>query len=137
MAHDPVFIDTAALIAMTFANDDLHQPALRAIAALARARTPIITTELVLVEYLNGSSRPALRVIAAGFVQDILRTARIEVVPVGRAMFIAALDPYANRHDKEWSFVDCASRLISRTRGVTRVFTSDHHFLEAGFETLL
>jgi uncharacterized protein len=38
--------------------------------------------------------------------------------------------------DPRWSFTDCVSFVTMRRAGVTRAFTLDHNFAEAGFEIL-
>ncbi len=35
--------------------------------------------------------------------------------------------------DKEWSWVDVSSFVVMRRLNLTEAFTSDHHFLQAGF----
>lgn len=35
--------------------------------------------------------------------------------------------------DKEWSLVDAASFIVMRRLGITEAFTSDQHFIQAGF----
>jgi predicted nucleic acid-binding protein len=44
---------------------------------------------------------------------------------------------FAERTDKEWSLVDCASFVVMRQRGILEAFTTDHHFEQAGFVCLL
>jgi predicted nucleic acid-binding protein len=41
------------------------------------------------------------------------------------------------RQDKDWSLTDCISFVVMRDRGITKVFTTDHHFEQAGFKKLL
>ena len=42
----------------------------------------------------------------------------------------AVLESY---HDKAWSLVDATRFAIMRQRGITEAFTTDHHFVQAGF----
>jgi predicted nucleic acid-binding protein len=44
---------------------------------------------------------------------------------------------YGQRLDKHWSFIDCVSFEMMRQHGVTDALTTDHHFTQAGFHTLL
>ncbi len=137
MARNPVFIDTAAFIAMTVKSDSLHDAAMRVMESLAREKSTIATSELVLIEYLNASSNVTRRGRAGEFARSILASSRSRVAPVNHATLIDALDLYELRPDKEWGLVDCSSMLICKEFGIKRVFTHDRHFREAGFEILL
>ena len=44
---------------------------------------------------------------------------------------------FAARPDKEWSLTDSTSFTVMGEQGLTEVLTSDHHFRQAGFVTLL
>ena len=35
--------------------------------------------------------------------------------------------------DKEWSLVDATSFIVMRRLGITEAFTTDYHFVQAGF----
>jgi len=38
--------------------------------------------------------------------------------------------------DKAFSFTDCTSFVVMRELKIKKALTADHHFIEAGFETL-
>lgn len=40
-------------------------------------------------------------------------------------------------NDKEWGLVDCVSMIVSKDNEITEIFTTDHHFEQAGFKILL
>ena len=44
---------------------------------------------------------------------------------------------YRQMKDKEWGLVDCISIIVARDMGITEIFTTDHHFEQAGFTILL
>lgn len=44
---------------------------------------------------------------------------------------------FKSRPDKEWSWVDCASFVVMKQRGILEALTTDHHFEQAGFVRLL
>ena len=44
---------------------------------------------------------------------------------------------FLDRPDKNWSLTDCISFLVMEDRKVRRAFTSDHHFIQAGFDKLM
>jgi hypothetical protein len=39
--------------------------------------------------------------------------------------------------DKDWSLTDCMSISLANQLNIRQIFTSDHHFTQAGFEILL
>jgi len=39
--------------------------------------------------------------------------------------------------DKEWGLTDCISFVVMKDRKLTDVLTTDHHFEQAGFKSLL
>lgn len=54
----------------------------------------------------------------------------------GEATFAEALELFGRYSDKEWSFTDCVSFTTMRRLNVTKAFTFDKHFRQAGFEML-
>ena len=41
------------------------------------------------------------------------------------------------RQDKDWSLTDCISFIVMKERGIHDALTTDKHFEQAGFTTLL
>ena len=137
MARDAVFLDTAGLIALRHARDALHEQARVIERELTARRTPLVTSDWVLAEFLGGASSVAARSAASALVRQLRASRRAMVIEASREGWDRAFDLYASRPDKEWSLVDCASMLACREGGIERVFTSDHHFEQAGFAILL
>ena len=48
-----------------------------------------------------------------------------------------ALKLYAERADKAWGLVDCASFIVMSEQRISEAFTTDRHFEQAGFRCLL
>ncbi|OQX11274.1 MAG: hypothetical protein BWK80_44870 [Desulfobacteraceae bacterium IS3] len=46
-------------------------------------------------------------------------------------------DLYRQMKDKEWGFIDCISIIVAVDMGVKKIFSTDHHFEQAGFTILL
>lgn len=137
MPADPVFLDTAALIALAIKSDGLHQPALEVRRRLSADSTPVVTSQWVITEFLGGAARGQVRTVALRMTEALLASARITVAEATGAAWNDAYRLYRERADKDWSLVDCTSILICQSRGIRRVFTHDHHFAQAGFEILL
>jgi predicted nucleic acid-binding protein len=132
-----VFLDTAALLALAHRRDGLHDQAMRIQQELTAARTPLITSDWVLTEFLGGAAKPELRGAAVAAIERIRASPRARIVEATREQWLRAYEFFRQRSDKEWSLVDCSSMLLCHDHAITRVFTSDHHFAQAGYEVLL
>lgn len=132
-----VFIDTAALLALANERDDLHSAAIQVQSELAAEHERLVTTDWVLGEFLNVGSRQPLRSATVRMVTRLRQSQACEVLPASRNDWIEAFELFSRRSDKQWSFVDCSSILVCQERGIERVFSSDHHFVQAGLLILL
>jgi hypothetical protein len=62
---------------------------------------------------------------------------QIEVVPFDVEMIAAEARFYEASSDKDWSLTDCLSFLVMEQRRIPRALTTDHHFRQAGFGSVL
>ena len=136
-AGGEVFADTGFWIAMHNAEDEWHWKAREAAASLVNKR--IVTSEMVLVEFLNFCSRSgaANRRMAAITVRRLWDSPGINVIPQDSAQLKAAVQRYADRLDQRWSVTDCASFLIMEDRGIADALAYDVDFVQASFGALL
>ena len=133
----PVFLDTAYVNALINTRDQWHEAAVQWERKLAAERRQLITTEFVLVEIADGLAAVKFRGQAAQLIAALLASSLIEVIPASSELFVAALDLYRNRPDKDWGFTDCASFVVMRERALAEALTTDEHFRQAGFRALL
>ena|ERR1051326_3151733 len=131
------FLDTSGLFALINEDDAFHEPAHAVMKALHLERARIVTSDWVIAELLALASGPRLRRISAPMARELLQNPRVHVVAATRAGFLKALALYERRLDKAWSLVDCHSVLTCTEKGITHVFTEDHHFAQAGLSVLL
>jgi predicted nucleic acid-binding protein len=132
-----IFADTSYWIALFSPRDELHG---RAVAAAQKySEDKVVTSEMVLVEFLNGFSDrgPRLRLAAARAVKTLGSSPNVAVIPQTSDQFERALGRYEERIDKDWSLTDCASFLIMEAEGIEAALTHDRHFAQAGFHALL
>jgi predicted nucleic acid-binding protein len=61
----------------------------------------------------------------------------VEIVPLSEDLYQRALLLFAERGDKEWSLVDCLSFVVMQDRDIQAALTTDRHFQQAGFRTLM
>lgn len=132
-----VFADSGYLVAMYDPRDVLHQKASDVTARLGSAL--IVTSEMVLVEFLNHVSKGGelVRRRAADAERTMRTNPNVHIEPQTGRLFRAAADLYADRPDQRWSVTDCASFLIMEERGITEALAHDRDFVQAGFRALL
>jgi len=133
----PAFADTGYDTALLNPEDDLHSEA-RVLAMEVGSRR-IVTTDLVLIEYLNDFSGRGseFRRMAVELVDATRKDPKVEIVPLSGALFEMSYQLYRDRTDKDWSLTDCASFLVMKERGLIDVLAYDVHFEQAGFKALL
>jgi len=134
---ESVFLDTNGWIALLNTSDDLHEPARAIWDRLARENTPIVVTDWVVAETGNGLARFAVRENSRRAVGLIETSTRATLLSIDQGLCRQALRLYAERSDKTWGLVDCASFVIMEGRGIRAAFTDDRHFEQAGFRRLL
>jgi len=135
-----VFWDTAAFVALGNRDDELHAAAIAASQELARAHARILTTDAVLTEVANTFSRTTLRPLAHQVIEAFQASVRVraaQLVHVDAGLWLRGWQFFLDRPDKNWSLTDCLSFLVMEDRKVRRAFTSDHHFVQAGFDKLI
>ena len=129
-----VFLDTVGLLAIWDRSDQWHSAAANAFQNLQDLRAELLTTTLVLVECANAAARRPYRAAVSR-----LRT-QLEV-------YGGLVEPTAQEWSEAWScydqgktgsagIVDHLSFITMRRLGITKVFSNDRRFKEAGFETL-
>jgi uncharacterized protein len=132
-----VFADTSYWIATFSRTDQWTGPA--QVAAERIGRTQIITTEEVLVEFLNDFTNVHLRVRAKAieFVQRLFSMPRLEIVRQSHQSFLDGLHLFEARPDKSYSLTDCISMNAMYERGIRAALTADRHFSQEGFAILM
>jgi hypothetical protein len=136
-APNTAFIDTSYLIALINPRDKYHLTALRVTEALAESRTLLITTEVILIEALDGLAQLATRRLALRLMHEFEDNSEIDIIPLKTSLLERAIALYLDRMDKEWGLTDCISFVVMQQRGIISALTTDHHFEQAGFQVLL
>jgi predicted nucleic acid-binding protein len=102
-----------------------------------RTKSVIVTTEAVLLEWLNALSDVSTRRIAAESYLRVRGDARIDVVPLQAELMGSAIQLYRDRPDKDWSLTDCLSFLVMERRGLSEALTADRDFEQAGLKAMM
>ena len=130
-----VFADTLYWIAIFLPGD----PWAGAARAADLSAASLVTTEEVLSEFLTAVSAQAERTrrLACRLVREILTDPAIDVVAQSHESFLAGLELYQRRPDKDYSLPDCISMNVMRRKGIREILTNDRHFSQEGFVRLL
>lgn len=131
------FLDTAYVNALVNTRDQWHAAALRWQQRLATERTPLVTTEFVLVEIADGLAAVRFRAQAAAVLGALRASSSVEVIPASSDLFAAGLQLYQSRPDKDWGLTDCTSFVAMEEHKLSEALTTDDHFRQAGFRALL
>lgn len=137
---ETVFWDTSAFVALGNADDDLHEQAVQVSSVLAQQDARILTTSAVLTEVANTFSRSAWRPIARRLVEAMEQSVAMGVatiVHVDEALWEQGWILFLARPDKYWGLTDCISFVVMQDQAITRAFSSDRHFEQAGYERLM
>ncbi len=116
----PVFVDTAAWLALLNKSDNLHEKAKGIRDKLVRERRQFLLTDYIIAEIANALSGIPFRKAAIQIITLIRSSANIKVVQVDREILDEAWRLYTERQDKEWSFTDCTSFVVM-TRAFRRI----------------
>ncbi|NJL06794.1 MAG: type II toxin-antitoxin system VapC family toxin [Chloroflexaceae bacterium] len=133
----PVFVDTAAWIALFDASDRLAPAARQVLLSLQQARQPLLTSEFVLLELAAAFAAPAFRQGIIRFINALSTLPEVRIEAAHPHWYQAGWQVYQHRLDKAWSLTDCISIAIMQHYRLTDAFTSDRHFEQAGFRRLL
>jgi predicted nucleic acid-binding protein len=61
----------------------------------------------------------------------------LEVVPLDDVILQQAWNLFEARADKSWGITDCTSFVIMDAQNIKIAFTTDQHFVQAGYQKLL
>lgn len=132
-----VFVDTSGWIAILNRNDQLRDLAIPVWEEMSAARRPVVTTDWVIAETLNGLARSPARQQVVQAVRTLLSSPRCRFVCIDEALFERALDMYGQRSGQRCGLVDCASFLVMRDLEILDALTADRDFEQAGYNRLL
>jgi uncharacterized protein len=132
-----IFVDTAALVALGNRQDQWHPLAVKVSRQLTLSGCRFVTTDAVLLEVGNTFSRAAYKSVALQLIESARQSPRWQCLAVDRDLFDRGLARYRQMADKDWSLTDCISLVVAADHAIDQVFTSDHHFTQAGLQILL
>lgn len=137
MAVREVFADTSALYAFVDRNDASHAAAREAVARLLLVGKRVVVTDYVVTEAINLANARGGATVAIRVLDLIEQSAGIRLEWIGADRFNTAKAFFRKHSDHGYSFTDCTSFVVMRELRLNNSLTTDHHFVEAGFNSLL
>ncbi|MGA7952224.1 MAG: PIN domain-containing protein [Gloeobacterales cyanobacterium] len=132
-----VFLDTTYAIALSNQADAFHQKAVQLADQIEAAGIFMVTTQLVLVKISNALSRQQHHEAAVSLLESIDTDPNIEIIPLSESIYHDAYKLFSNHADKQWDMVDCISFVVMREHGIKDALTTNPHFQQMGYCSLL
>ena len=129
-----IFVDTSFLLALLLRRDAYHD---RALAWQQATIGEVVTTEHVLLEFVDALSAEPVRRAAVDTVSEFRAARETRMIPASASLLDQALHFFGTHRDKRWSLTDCISFLVMRSEAINAALASDHHFEQGGFRALL
>lgn len=129
-----VFADTYYFLGFANRKDKAHS---KCVEFSNRTDRSVVTTEWVLTELGDAFCRGRYRKVFRMLLDDLEQVPGAIVVPANHELFLRGVALFDSRDDKQWSLTDCTSFVVMQEHGLVDALTSDHHFVQAGFNALL
>ena len=130
-----LLVDTAAWAALELANDHNYSAAFEFRQEAGRTYR-WVTTNWIIWETVTLLQQRGTHAKATQFYERVWQSTSLDIVQVVPPHETLAWDIFRHYADKKFSAVDCISFSIMKTMRITSAFTFDHHFRQAGFQTL-
>ena len=137
MAAREVFVDTSALYALIDKRDSHHRKTGEVVVRLLRSRRRLVTTDYIVAEAVNLANARAGSVLGTRILDLLEQSAGIRVEWISSARFESTKRFFRRHTDHRYSFTDCASFVVMHELELAEALTTDHHYVEAGFTSLL
>jgi predicted nucleic acid-binding protein len=134
---DSFFLDTAFAIALISPNDTFHEKAVELANLVEKTGLRLVTTRAVVIEIGNALSKQSLRKSAVALIDSMEGDETVTIVPVSDEIYGEAFKLFRSRLDKDWGLTDCISFVVMKRQKIINALTTDQHFQQAGFVTLM
>lgn len=134
-----LFVDTSGWGHLVDPTQAYHSLAATIYRTARQQRRKVITTNYVIIELVALLTSPlhVPRPSLIAFIEGLKTSPHVEVIHVDSMLDEQAWQLLKSHQDKEWSLVDCTSFVLMKQRGILEALTTDHHFEQAGFVSLL
>lgn len=124
-----IFVDTGAWFASVVPSDSDHAAAVR---WLSENTESLLTTDYVIDETLTLLQRRGEITRARSLGEQFFNGTLATIYYLTEADIAQAWETFRRFTDKEWSFTDCASKIVIEKLNIKSAFAFDHHFRQFG-----
>lgn len=130
-----IFVDTSGWAEPLMGNSLDHVTMQTYYKQLIASKRSLVTTNYVIAELVALLTTRArfTRLQLLAIVNRIKQIPQLRMFHVDLATNAAAWAMLEQYTDKEWSLVDAARFVVMRQLGISEAFTTDAHFVQAGF----
>jgi uncharacterized protein len=132
-----VFVDSSGLYALADRRDSSHARAKECVGRLLKSGAGLILTDYIVDEACTVAKARAGGDAALRLLDILERSQAFHMFWVGIELFETAKAFFRKHADHGYSFTDCTSFVLMHELRVRDALTTDRHFAEAGFRTLL
>jgi uncharacterized protein len=137
MASREVFVDTSVLYALIDKRDSVHRAAREVVASLVQTGRRLVVSDYVVAESVNLANARGGSTVARRVLDLIEQSAGVRMEWIGTDRFELTKTFFRRHADHGYSFTDCTSFVLMRQLRLAEALTTDRHFVEAGFRSLL
>lgn len=134
-----IFVDTSGWGCLFDAAQSFHVAAADCYRTARSQNRKLVTTNYILTELVALLTSPIRmpRPTIIELIEGLKSSPQIEIVHIDEGIDQETWQLFRLRADKQWSWVDCASFMVMKQRGIQEALTTDHHFEQAGLIRLL
>ena len=137
MASREVFVDTSVLYALIDKRDSVHRAAREVVTSLVQSGRRLVVSDYVVAESVNLANARGGSTVARRVLDLIEQSAGVRMEWIGTDRFELTKTFFRKNADHGYSFTDCTSFVLMRQLRLAEALTTDKHFVEAGFRSLL
>lgn len=120
-----VLVDSDAFVGRFYPQDAHHKRSKQVFSALRTERRRLVTTNLVVLETATVLSHRTGQVAARKFIEEFIRTGKIDVIFVTEDLQEDAIDLFLEQNKKGTSVVDCSNVAVMRRYQIPMLFSFD------------
>jgi predicted nucleic acid-binding protein len=132
-----VFIDTSGFYALLVQSDAKHPKAVKILHQASKDKQSFVTSDYVLDETATLLLSRGLAHLVPGVFDAVFASSACSVAWMDQERFLKTRAFFLKYAEHAWSFTDCASFIIMKEMKLSSALTTDRHFQEAGFTSLL